>query len=223
MRSIEHYLDVATKMKVDVEVQNHALFDMTPERLTALREREQRDAAHIVGVTDVSFLGFPDGMLEPSLDVRRAITACIRRCKPDVVICQSPTRDFSLGLFVQHPDHLATGEATLASIYPCARDRMTFPELLAQGLEPFDAASSGVYLHGRAGLNVSALLGDAAKSFVKRRLGKERGASWLGPDQLDFVLGAWLLAALERSPLAWDVIRISPPRQAARRVLAVSG
>jgi len=110
--------------------------DMTPERLTALREGEQRDAARILGVSDVCFLGFPDGMLLPTLDLRRAISGCIRRYKPDVVICQNPTRDFSLNIGVSHPDHLATGEATLAAVYPCARDRMTFPELLEQGLEP---------------------------------------------------------------------------------------
>lgn len=110
--------------------------DMTPERLIAMRKQEQCEAAHIVGVTDVSFLGFPDGMLEPTLELRRAITACIRRYKPDVVICQLPQRDLNGMMFVQHPDHLATGEATLAAIYPSARDRMTFPELLSQGLEP---------------------------------------------------------------------------------------
>jgi LmbE family N-acetylglucosaminyl deacetylase len=110
--------------------------DMTPQRLTETRIREQCDAARIVGVSEVSFLDFEDGMLEPTLAVRKAITACIRRCKPDVVICQSPSRDLSATVFVHHPDHLAAGEATLASVYPCARDRMTFPDLLEQGLEP---------------------------------------------------------------------------------------
>jgi len=110
--------------------------DMTPERLTALREGEQRDAARILGVSDVCFLDFPDGMLLPTLELRRAISGCIRRYKPDVVICQNPTRDFSLNIGAAHPDHLATAEATLAAVYPCARDRMTFPELLEQGLEP---------------------------------------------------------------------------------------
>lgn len=110
--------------------------EMTPERLTEIRTGEQCEAARITGVKDVSFLGFPDGMLEPTLDLRRAIAACIRRYRPDVVICQSPTRDLAGMIFGQHPDHLAAGEATLAAIYPTARDRMTFPELLAQGLEP---------------------------------------------------------------------------------------
>jgi LmbE family N-acetylglucosaminyl deacetylase len=110
--------------------------DMSAEKLIAIRKQEQCEAARILGVGEVSFLNFPDGILEPTIELRKAITACIRRYKPDVVITPSPSRDLSMGLFVQHPDHLATGEATLAAIYPCARDRMTFPDLLAQGLEP---------------------------------------------------------------------------------------
>lgn len=110
--------------------------DMTPERLIETREKEQRDAAKVLGVKEVEFLGFPDGMLEPTMEVRKAITASIRKHKPDLVIAQSPIRDLSMGVFVQHPDHLAAAEATFAAVYPCARDRMTFPELLAQGLEP---------------------------------------------------------------------------------------
>jgi LmbE family N-acetylglucosaminyl deacetylase len=109
---------------------------MTPERLAETRRQEQCEAARILGVTDVEFLNFEDGVLEPTIDVRKAVTAAIRRYKPDVVICQSPERNLAAGVFVQHPDHLAAGEAAFAAIYPCARDRMTFPELLTQGLEP---------------------------------------------------------------------------------------
>jgi len=109
---------------------------MTPDRLTSVRKDEQREAARIAGVQEVAFLDFPDGMLQPTLDLRKALTACIRRFKPDVVFCQNPTRDLSIGFFAQHPDHLAVGEATLAAVYPSARDRLTFPELLARGLEP---------------------------------------------------------------------------------------
>lgn len=109
---------------------------MTPERLAAMRKAEQREAARILGVAEVSFLDFPDGMLEPTLAVRRAIAGCIRRFRPNVVISQNPNRDLTTSIFAQHPDHLAAGEATLAAIYPTARDRMTFPELLDEGLEP---------------------------------------------------------------------------------------
>jgi LmbE family N-acetylglucosaminyl deacetylase len=110
--------------------------DISPENIIALRKREQCEAAEILGVSDVSFLGFEDAMLEPTLDVRKAITAVIRKYKPDVIICPNPDRSLSMNVFVQHPDHLAVGEAALAAIYPTARDRMTFPDLIAQGLEP---------------------------------------------------------------------------------------
>jgi CDP-2,3-bis-(O-geranylgeranyl)-sn-glycerol synthase len=66
----------------------------------------------------------------------------------------------------------------------------------AAGAGVTDFGAGSAWLLTCAGLAWGALLGDAVKSFVKRRLGKERGAPWLGPDQLDFVLGAWLCALL---------------------------
>lgn len=117
---------------------------ITPQDLVALRQKEQRDAAAIIGVSDVAFLGFEDGMLEPSIAVKKAVVAAIRRFKPDVVICPSPERNLELNVRVQHPDHLAAGEAALAAIYPLARDRMTFPDLLKQGLEPHPVAEAWV-------------------------------------------------------------------------------
>lgn len=110
--------------------------EMTPARLSEIRYNEQRDAARVLGVTHVEFLGFEDGLLEPTIELRKAITAAIRRFRPDVCIVPNPIRSFELSTFVQHPDHVACGNAALASIYPCARDRLTFPELLKEGLEP---------------------------------------------------------------------------------------
>ena len=112
--------------------------EMTPERLSATREAEQRAAADILGVTDIVHLGYPDGYLTPSLDLRRDITRQIRRYRPDLVITQNPQRRLDHNPFIGHPDHLATGEATLASVYPAARDRLNFPELAErEGLEPW--------------------------------------------------------------------------------------
>jgi LmbE family N-acetylglucosaminyl deacetylase len=110
--------------------------DMTSERLSELRYGEQREAARILGVKNVEFLGFEDGILQPTIELRKAISAAIRRYRPDTVILPNPVRSFELNAFAQHPDHLACGEAALAAIYPCARDRLTFPELLKEGLEP---------------------------------------------------------------------------------------
>jgi LmbE family N-acetylglucosaminyl deacetylase len=108
-----------------------------PEQLAATRIAEQRAAADVLGVSEIVHLGYPDGYLTPSLDLRRDITRQIRRFRPDLVLTQNPQRRLDHNPFIGHPDHLATGEATLASVYPAARDRLNFPELLEEGLEPW--------------------------------------------------------------------------------------
>lgn len=110
---------------------------LRPDELAATRVAEQRAAADVLGVTEICHLGYPDGYLEPTLDLRRDITREIRRFRPDVVIAQHPLRRLEASPFMNHPDHIATGEATLAAVYPAARDRHNFPELVAAGFEPW--------------------------------------------------------------------------------------
>jgi LmbE family N-acetylglucosaminyl deacetylase len=111
---------------------------MTPERLAATRIAEQRAAADVLGVGEIVHLGYPDGYLTPSLDLRRDIVRQIRRFRPELVIAQNWQRRDDGNPFIAHPDHLATGEATLAAVYPAARDRLNFPELARdEGLEPW--------------------------------------------------------------------------------------
>jgi len=112
--------------------------EMTPEQLSATRVAEQRAAADILGVGQIVHLGYPDGYLTPSLDLRRDIVRQIRRFRPDLVITQNPTRRLDHNPFIGHPDHLATGEAALAAVYPAARDHLNFPELWRdERLEPW--------------------------------------------------------------------------------------
>ena len=111
--------------------------DVTPEQLAATRVGEQRAAADVLGVQDIVHLGYPDGYLMPTLELRRDIVRQIRRFQPDVVIAQNPQRRTDGAGHIAHPDHLATGEATLAAVYPAARDRLNFPELIDEGLEPW--------------------------------------------------------------------------------------
>jgi LmbE family N-acetylglucosaminyl deacetylase len=112
--------------------------NVTPEELAAVRVREQRAAADLLGVSDIVHLGYPDGYLTPSLELRRDITRQIRRFRPDLVITQNPQRRLDHNPYIGHPDHLATGEATLASVYPAARDHLNFPELWTdERLEPW--------------------------------------------------------------------------------------
>ncbi|HSX34408.1 MAG TPA: PIG-L deacetylase family protein [Candidatus Saccharimonadales bacterium] len=111
--------------------------DMTSEKLRDIRRAEQRAAAQVTGAKDVFFLDYPDGTLENTQELKRDIVKVIRQVKPDVVVGIDPTVLYNAKYrLVNHPDHLAAGLATLAAVYPLARDHMTFPELAAQGFEP---------------------------------------------------------------------------------------
>ena len=105
------------------------------EHIPAIRRAEQEKAAAEVGVRDLVFLGYPDGRLEPTLELRRDLSRVIRQVRPDRVVCQSPERNWER-IYASHPDHLAAGEAALRAVYPDARNQFAFPELTAEGLEP---------------------------------------------------------------------------------------
>ena len=107
-------------------------FDDTPrEKMAALRESEQRAAAAAVGVTDVTFLGYPDGQLAVTYELRRDISRQIRRVRPQLILTASPVRNFRRAA-ASHTDHLAIAEATLCAVYPDARNPFAHPELLAE-------------------------------------------------------------------------------------------
>jgi len=104
--------------------------------MAELRQREQYAAAKLLGVHDLTFLGYPDGRLTATLELRRDISRVIREFRPQRVLSQSPDRNYRR-IYASHPDHLAAGEATLAAVYPDARNRFAHPELLEEGYEPW--------------------------------------------------------------------------------------
>ena len=105
--------------------------------MAALRQDEQRAAAAVVGVSDVRFLGHPDGRVQATLDLRRDISRVIRQVRPERVITQSPERNWDF-IYASHPDHMAAGEAAVCAVYPDARNPFAHPELLeGEGLEPW--------------------------------------------------------------------------------------
>lgn len=122
--------------------------DMIVERLVQMREQEQRDAASILGLSQVFFLGYPDAYLESTLQLRKDISRAIRTHRPDVLICMNPVRNLDGAGYIDHPDHFASGDAAMGAVYPAARDRLTFPELLIdEGLEPHKVRE--VWIMGR--------------------------------------------------------------------------
>jgi LmbE family N-acetylglucosaminyl deacetylase len=109
---------------------------VSPAQLAEARRGEQEAAASTLGVRQVVFLGYEDGVLQNTLELRKDIVRQIRRFKPDLIVCQDPTTRWSAQGYLNHPDHRAAGDATLDSVYPSARDPHVFPELLAEGLQP---------------------------------------------------------------------------------------
>ncbi|MGH9106581.1 MAG: PIG-L deacetylase family protein, partial [Acidimicrobiales bacterium] len=89
--------------------------------ISRLRRQEQREAGAEVGVTDITFLGYPDGRLAATPEVRRDVSRVVRRCRPQRLVCQSPERDWDR-IGASHPDHLAAGEASVCAAYPDARN-----------------------------------------------------------------------------------------------------
>jgi LmbE family N-acetylglucosaminyl deacetylase len=103
---------------------------MTPERLAIIRAEEQRQAARVLGVERVIFLGYPDGEVEDTRDLRRDVSREIRRVRPDLVVCQNPNRTYNLG--ASHRDHRTVGGVVIDCVYPLARDHLAFPELMPE-------------------------------------------------------------------------------------------
>lgn len=117
---------------------------MTPEQLAGIREAEQRAAARSLGVRDVRLLGYPDGELEDTREARRDVVREIRRFRPDRLVTQNPFP--SLNPYAGHRDHRHAGRLALDAVYPYARDRLHFPEILAEGFRPHKVRE--VYLMG---------------------------------------------------------------------------
>lgn len=101
---------------------------MTAERLAEIRRAEQRAACAVLGVQDVTFLGYDDGQLQPTLELRRDLVRQIRRFKPEVVLTSDPTRVFHGEYYINHPDHRAAGQAALDAVAPASAMPLLWPE-----------------------------------------------------------------------------------------------
>jgi len=125
--------------------------DISPDTLMTMREAEQRAAAGIIGATTVEFLDCRDGEVQPTLALRGEIVKAIRRVRPEAVFTHDPATLYGPEM-INHPDHIAVGQATLAAVYPTARDRLQFPHHLAMGYQPHKVTQ--VYLWGSLNPNI---------------------------------------------------------------------
>jgi LmbE family N-acetylglucosaminyl deacetylase len=101
---------------------------ITQEEVAEIRRAEQQAACETLGVSEVVFLGYDDGLLEPSLDLRRDLVRAVRRFKPEVVVTWDPTRLFHGDGYINHPDHRAAAQAALDAVAPASGMGLLWPE-----------------------------------------------------------------------------------------------
>ncbi|RMD47930.1 MAG: PIG-L family deacetylase [Candidatus Thermofonsia bacterium] len=106
---------------------------MTREELAQLRRTEQTAAANVVGAKCI-FLGYHDGLLQPTLELRKELVRHIRTIRPNVVVCGDPTAFFPSDTYINHPDHRAAAQAALEAVFPAAEMNLLYPDLLEEGL-----------------------------------------------------------------------------------------
>ncbi len=165
--------------------------DRTLDRsdMAAIRRDEQRAAAKEVGVSEVTFLGYPDGRVTPSLELRRDLSRAIRRFRPDRVVAPSPDRNWAR-IYASHPDHLAVGEAAACAVYPDARNPFAHPELLDEGLEPHTVPELWLMATDRADRAV-----DVTEWFDRKLAALRSHRSQVGDgEDLDGMLRSWMSA-----------------------------
>lgn len=108
---------------------------MTAEKLAAIRREEQTAAANVIGATCI-FLGEHDGLLQPTLELRKKLVRLIRRHRPNVVVSGDPTVYFPSDSYINHPDHRAAAQLALDAVFPAAEMHLLYPDLDAEGIAP---------------------------------------------------------------------------------------
>jgi len=106
---------------------------MTRTRAAEIREAEEQAAAKIIGACEVIFLREPDGLLQPTLELRKKLVREIRRFRPEVVIAGDPTAVWAGDAYINHPDHRAAASAALDATFPAAGQPHVFEELKDEG------------------------------------------------------------------------------------------
>ncbi|MFL7838155.1 MAG: PIG-L deacetylase family protein [Candidatus Promineifilaceae bacterium] len=106
---------------------------LSREELAQIRRSEQTAAADVVGANCV-FLGYDDGLLQPTLEIRKELVRLIRKYRPIAVVCGDPTLYFPSDTYINHPDHRAAAQLALDAVFPASEMAMLYPDLADEGL-----------------------------------------------------------------------------------------
>lgn len=187
---------------------------MDPATCRAVREAEEIESARLVGVSEVEFLGLPDGIVEYGVPLRRTLAGVIRRLRPEIIITGNFRETFGPGQLNQ-ADHIAVGRALLDAARD-AGNRWIFPEQLTDGVEPWN----GVRQLWAAASPMSGHAVDTTESFAAGVASLEAhkayidGLGWADFDPREFLesmarpagsrLGCVFAAAFEVFTFGWN-------------------
>ena len=166
--------------------------NMDPAELIKIRREEQREAARRAGVKDVFFLEHVDGELEHTRELLGEVVRHIRMLKPYAVFTHEPTAFIVRNSFVNHSDHRRTGQVTIDAIYPSARDRLNFPEQIADGLETHNVKE--IFIWGSEETNYETDITRAVEAKIhalNAHVSQGLGAEDPNSDFLKFVRDRW--------------------------------
>jgi len=143
--------------------------------IIAIREKEQRLAADILGVKSVQYLDYVDGMLVPNLMARKNIVRVIRTQKPKIVVTCDPTNYYLNDNYLNHPDHRAAGQIVVDSVFPASQNKLFFPELLDEELEPHHVEEVWLSLPKKVNITI-----DVTESWPLKMQALEQHMSQIG-------------------------------------------
>ncbi|HEX2030817.1 MAG TPA: PIG-L family deacetylase [Actinomycetota bacterium] len=176
--------------------------DLGREDIARTREREMREAADILGVHGVTFLGYSDGTLHPTLELRRDVTREVRRHRPDVVVTFDPSMRWMGRRYINHPDHRAIGDAVLAVAACDAPTRPQFPELLDEGLDPFEIPALWLATTPRAA-DVRVDIAETLDLKVKALKAHASQIENMGANDIDERMRRWAAEAAEGAEMEY--------------------
>ncbi len=124
--------DVVYVLLTDGNVGSHE-DGISAAELAEIRQKEQTAAADVVGAKCI-FLGHDDGLLQPTLEIRKELVRLIRKHRPVAVVCGDPTLYFPSDTYINHPDHRAAAQLALDAVFPASEMAMLYPDLHDEGL-----------------------------------------------------------------------------------------
>ncbi len=174
------------------------------DELMRIREAEQSASGHLLGLSSVVFLRFPDGELQPTLELRKAIVRVMRQLRADVVLCQDPRSlvdDDST--YLNHPDHRAAGQAALDAAFPSAGNPRAFRDLhFDEGLPAHKVQEVWLYFTGGQHVNYYVDISETLDQKVAALAAHESQiGEWASSGGLRREMTKWAEAAAARSGL----------------------